>query len=111
MLNNKRLLDGMTSGITNIVIKSAIRVILAPFMIRLLGVELFGLYNVLWAIFELNHIVQLSLGDGIVKLLGTFRTLEMRQEAEHLLWVGKWLFMGLAFLATLASWGIIPFAL
>lgn len=102
----QRSLLGMLTGGMSVVLKTALNIILIPTLIAKLGLDAFGLYVLLIAIFEISTLLDLGITDALVTSLSSEAH---NPNAKHnYLKVGHVLFSGLALLFLLFGAVLYP---
>lgn len=102
----KRSLLGMLTGGLSVVIKTGLNIILIPTLIAKLGLDAFGLYVLLIAIFEISNLLDLGITDALVTSLSG--EAHNPQAKNNYLTVGHRLYSALALLFLLGGAAVYP---
>lgn len=102
----QRSLFGMLTGAGSVIIKTGLNILLIPILIAKLGLDQFGLYILLIAIFEVAILLDLGATGALVALLGG--AAEQEENRRAYLKVGNLLLGILSALFLLAGLAIAP---
>lgn len=102
----QRSLFGMLTGAGSVIVKTGLNILLIPVLISQLGLDAFGLYILLIAIYEVAILLDLGAADALVTLLGSKTDSDLTR--RDYLKVGNLLLGSLAILFLLAGLGIAP---
>ncbi|WP_373531581.1 lipopolysaccharide biosynthesis protein [Vampirovibrio sp.] len=102
----QRSLFGMLTGGVSVVIKTGLNILLIPVLISKLGLDVFGLYILLIAIFEVSILLDLGATDALVAKLSA--STQTQAEKRAYLKVGNLLLSGLALIGLLLGLGVAP---
>jgi O-antigen/teichoic acid export membrane protein len=102
----QRSLLGMLTGGLSVILKTALNIVLIPTLIAKLGLEAFGLYVLLIAIFEISNLLDLGITDALVTSLSS--EAHNPQAKNNFLKVGHVLFSVLALLFLLGGALVYP---
>lgn len=102
----QRSLFGMLTGAGSVMVKTGLNILLIPVLISRLGLEGFGLYILLIAIFEVATLLDLGSTNALTTLIGA--ETDSDRTRRNYLKVGNLLLGSLALLFLLAGLGIAP---
>jgi O-antigen/teichoic acid export membrane protein len=103
----KRFLGGMLSGAGSVLFKTGLNIIVVPLFISHLGLDAFGLYLLLIAIFEISSLMDLGTTNALVTLVG--QESPDSEDRRAFLKVGHVLYTGLALLLVTLGLIVWPF--
>src|SRR5947209_6897581 len=90
---SQRFLMAMITGVGGISLKIIVNIALIPILITTLGVKDYGLYVLIINMLDLAWVMDFGFTSGIVKVTGSYRSLEQHEEVREILETGQWLYI------------------
>jgi O-antigen/teichoic acid export membrane protein len=100
---NKRYTEGVISGASGFVIRTAINFVTLPIMIASLGAELFGLLMLLTGLNEFFSVINMGFSQGLVQRISRFIALKEEPSIRRYISVGACLYGLFALLVSLIA--------
>jgi len=108
MTTRKNFLTGLASGAGCFIFKAASNILLAPIIIKFLGISSFGLYVFLLSLSDLLFMLDAGLTNGLIHQISHYHSLEDEESTKDQLNVAHKIYIGIAILLIIVGFVLAP---